>query len=685
MLNLIACVILQQNPVSVVNDGQHVVVDNGSIKLTIDKKSGKYDLTWQKSAIRQAYGEAGLATEPLCRTADYAQHEVAKSDVRRIKDKFGRGVRVVLHHRTPGKPELQQTFWIYTDRPEATIQIAATASPTVSARFLTPLATVNPLQVPHRSPLQALFVPWDNDNYFRYRSDGWGEGDGDGDGSYEVSAVYDGGSREGLIVGSIDHDLWKSAVRFKRNANGEVGELHAKAGITSKYTHDQEPHGAVTGTEVKSPRMVIGWYGDWRKGMERYGDLNAIVKPPLPWSGTIPFGWNSWSGHKSKVQATDAKAATDFLVEKLPDLRSGKTAYVNLDSFWDNLSKEQRAEFVKHAHAAGLKAGIYWTPFVCWGRLTDHVNGREDPLTYNDLVLRDAKGQPLPKLDGGYPLDPSHPGTLARIDRQLGEFVAAGYDFVKLDFMSHGALEAQHHDPSVMTGVAAYSLGMQRIVDDLSPKKVGRPFFISLSIAPLFPHGYAHTRRISCDVFANIGASEYLLNSSTYGWWTNHRLYAFNDPDSASVYQPKDEQPVTEAESRTRVTASVISGGMMFLGDDMTKPEACARVESVFKNKEILALARKAPAFLPVEGTSETKAGTTFVWPDPNGKDVYVAAFNYDKNAKSAVRIAVSRLGLREGDWTMHDLWSGLNGKVGTSLSFGLDPMACTLVRLSIK
>ena len=29
--------------------------------------------------------------------------------------------------------------------------------------------------------------------------------------SYEVSALYEGKSREGLVLGSVDHDLWKSA------------------------------------------------------------------------------------------------------------------------------------------------------------------------------------------------------------------------------------------------------------------------------------------------------------------------------------------------------------------------------------------------------------------------------------------------------------------------------------------
>lgn len=116
-----------------------------------------------------------------------------------------------------------------------------------------------------------------------------------------------------------------------------------------------------------------------------------------------------------------------------------------------------------------------------------------------------------------------------------------------------------------------------------------------------------------CDVFANIGASEYLLNSTNYGWWPGGRLYAYNDPDSACVYQPMDEPPVTEAEARTRFTASAISGGMMIQGDDLTKPEARERVERLFSNPEILSLARRTPGFWPVDGATGTKGGDAFV------------------------------------------------------------------------
>lgn len=648
--------------------GEQTVVGNGKVTLSIDRVSGRYSLRFGRSAaIEAAAGEARFGVGPVRSTTDFPRHEIAAGDVARVRDGFGRGVRVTVHHRGLGATELRQIFWVYESRPEAFVQIQIVNGEPAGSNYLAPLVTETPVRLEHRAPLNSLFVPYDNDMYFRFRSDGWGE-----EGSYEVGTLYDDGSRHGLVIGSVEHDTWKSAVRFKQD-----GGVRAFAGVVSKYTHDGQPHGTVTGKVVSSPRMVVGFYDDWRAGLERFGELNALLKPALAWKGSVPFGWNSWSGHKNKVTAKDADAATEFVQKELPGFRSGGTAYINFDSYWDNLTRDERVAFVRKAHAAGLKAGIYWTPFTGWGGL-ERTEGK---YTFRDMTIKDAQGEPLPMLDGGWPLDPTHPATLARIDRELKDFVDQGFDYVKLDFLSHGSLEGRHFDPKIETGTQAYAVGMQRIVDDLSPKRIGRPFFISLSIAPMFPHGYGHSRRISCDAFANIGASEYLLNSTTYGWWPGGRLYRFDDPDSACVYQTLDESPVTEAEARTRFTASVISGGLMMEGDNLTNPRARDRVKRLFSNGEILDLARRTPGFRPVDGDTGTKAGDAFAW--SHGAGLFLAVFNFDKTHPKRRAVPLARLGLRGNRWKVHDLWTGSDRAIDGDPVLQLAPMDCALVYLS--
>lgn len=648
----------------------------GDMQLSLDVNDGRFSVRWGGEAsfdgATSTYrGPDGVLVSPK----DYTDHQVAGASWRPLKDELGQGEQIVVQHRATGKPDLRQIFSIYQGRPEVFVQVELGSPTSVGTNYIAPISLRGPIRIPHTNPLQSLFVPFDNDNYFRYRSDAWGEAGG----SYEVGAVYDDGGRQGIVVGSVDHDTWKSAIEF-RKADGEVSGLTAYAGATSKYTHDVQPHGVVSGKTVRSPRMVIGWYGDWRTGMERFGDLNAKVKPALPWKDGVPFGWNSWAGHKAKVNATVAKAATDFIHDEIPTFRNDGTAYINFDSFWDNLGKDQRAEFVKHAHSLGLKAGIYYTPFNCWGGLQSRIAGDREH-TYRDIVLKDEKGEPLPKIDGAYPIDPTNPAALARIDRQFQEFIDLGFDFVKLDFMTHGSVEGKHFDPKVQTGIQAYNMGLQRIVDDLSEKRVGRPFFISFSIAPLFPSGYAHSRRVSCDVFANIGATEYLLNSSNYGWWTGGRLYKFNDPDHTCVYQPMDEQPTTEGEARCRFTGSIVTGGMLLEGDDLTKPEARARAKAMFSNKEVVALARRARPFRPVSGDTGSKGGDTFVLFENKGS-AYVAVFNF--NAASANRtISLDRLGLPNGNWKIHDLWTGQDTKSTGNPTFNIPGKDCILVHLT--
>ena len=673
---------LMPKAISIQRSNRSVVVENGRLRLEVDRRRGVYELAFSHGRrIRAIDSVVRLRNGTELRASAYSTHEVAASDIQTTHDKLGDGTRVTVHHRAPNLPELRQVFWIYRGRNEAIVEIDVSDRQTLESNYMAPIATKQAAAVSHNRLLKSLFVPYDNDAYVRYRTDCWATTPDDM-GSNEVGAVFDDTSREGLIIGSIGHDLWKSGVRFTKSNDQRFAGVTAFAGARGPKSQRQVTHGTVSGKNLRSPRFVVGWYSDWRAGLERYGALNAKIQPPMPWYGGVPVGWNSWAGHKNKLHAADADAAIDFLVRALPDLRNDGTAYVNLDSYWDNLSRGELVAFVRNAHNKGLKAGIYWTPFTAWGELNTPVAG-DRRYRYSDLVLKDEKGGPMPKFSGGYPLDPTHPGTLARIDRELSDFVTEGFDFVKLDFVTDGAVEGRHFDKSIQTGTVAYRVGMQRIRDDLSPKKVGRPFFISLSIAPLFPQGYGHSRRISCDAFANIGSSEYLLNSASYGWWTSRTLYAFNDPDSACVYQPLSENPVTEAEGRTRFTASVISGGMLFEGDNLMLEPARKRVSRLFSNHTVLAVARLGLAFRPLEAAEADRSATSFYAIDPRSRDIFVAAFNYSRDRELRTEIPLTRLPVTGNAVRVRDLWTQTETVAWGSVKIELAPMSCVFLRLS--
>jgi len=340
--------------------------------------------------------------------------------------------------------------------------------------------------------------------------------------------------------------------------------------------------------------------------------------------------------------------------------------------------------FTENAHKSGLRAGIYWTPFAAWGAdLNTVVEGSDGRYKYSDLVIKNSKGQPLNRIDNGWPLDPTHPGTKMRNAYHYARFVQWGFDYVKLDFLSHGALEGQHYDKSVQTGIQAYNLGMSDAVAAFDPKKIGRPFFISLSIAPLFPHGYAHSRRISCDAFSNIGQTEYMLNSLTYGWWAQNALYKYNDPDHLPVYRSDGEGPVSALEGQSRLVSGVIAGGMLLNGDDLTDENAKRRVQTLFSNGEMLSLARKGLSFRPVEGNTGSAACDTFVLIEAETKTSYVASFNFNGSVKSSRSIDLARAGIpAEKRYLAFDLATGKSGVVSHVLKLDLEPAGCALVRL---
>ncbi|RYX83833.1 alpha-galactosidase [bacterium] len=649
-----------------------------ALRVECNLATGNCNYAWNAGpSIRTASCSARLKDGRELSATDYTIHQSEPRDIVPINDAFGKGRQITVHHRKPGFPELRQQFRIYDNKPFCSVRLEVVDKVPIASNYLAPLVCDSTRTTEAGAFLdtgdkpRTLFVPFDNDMFVRYNSDYSSN-------SHEVTAIYDNSSRHGFVLGSLSHDIWKTGIEMGEHSAKRVGQLRVFGGMGGQGTHDIEPHGFVSGTTISSPLMFVGYFSDWRDGLETYGAANAALTPPLPWQGGVPFGWNSWAAYGKEVSYERFLAASDFFKTQLqPKGFDNKgTLYINVDSFWDNMTTAQLIEAARHIHANGQKAGIYWTPFTYWGdNFNQKVEGTNARYTFGDIALKDASGKPLPKLDGGYPLDPSHPGTLARIDWQMKRFVDWGYDFVKLDFINAGALEGVHYDPQLTTGIAAYNVGMKRIVDALNPQKIGRPFFISLSIAPLFPSHYAHGRRGSCDAFGSLNDSEYMLNSLTYGWWVNRTLYRFNDPDHIVL-------SASEAEARTRFNSAVIAGTMLLDSDDLTKPENQQRALKILTNSDVNALAKQGHAFRPVE--VDTGSHSTNIFVAREGRDYWVAAFNFDGKQSKQIKLDLARIGLKPNS-TYHaqDLWGHSAESVKQSWDISLAPAESRIWRLT--
>ncbi|MCL6458480.1 MAG: alpha-galactosidase [Gorillibacterium sp.] len=641
-------------------------VDNGIVQVAANLAEGALTLRWSNGeAMNGLYAEARYGFEQL-RTTNYSKHIINTASVQLIKDGFGQGVRWTFQHEEQGRPVLLQHIRMYEELPFIFAELEVECESEWETNELTPLAAyLNDGTVLEfggdagaNEEIRALFVPFDNDKWVRYASHAIPCSVQ----SYEVTAIYRTTSRNGFVLGSVAHDIWKTGLVVEGTFAGAVGRLRVFAGVADLQTRDTVPHGSIRGKSITSPMIFIGAYADYRDGLEAYGKANATLFPALPWSGGVPMGWNSWSAVMGKLDYDVYTHTSDFFSQQLQHngfADDQGSLYVNFDAHWNALTEKELNEAVRRVKANGQKPGIYYTPFAFWGSDPfTPVEGTEGAILYRDILIKDHAGNPLPKLDGAYAIDPTHPAAQSRIQRMLASFVEKGFEYVKLDFLTHGSMEGIFHDESVRTGIQAYNKGMAYICEVLSPERIGRPFLINLSIAPLFPHGYAHSRRVSCDAFGTINDTEYMLNAVTYGWWINDNLYRFNDPDHVVLYKSANQRPTSEHEGRSRLNSAVIAGTSFLLGDDYRMGEASRRAKEWMTNKDVMMLIRRGESFRPVEGNSGTKSEDLFMLRGEEG--IFVAAFNFDVERESVKLASLERMGIDSAkEIIVRDIWNG--------------------------
>lgn len=607
-----------------------IVYDKSSKTLRITRSAGNVD--FQLYASYKWNGQ-------LVTTKSYA-HSVLS--VKSLNDAFGKGSLVQVTYRDEKLPTLVQSFYQYPGKDYLLTDFTLeAASGNISSNYMAPVNLGDITRVLGNGDNRALFVPFDNDKWIRFQSHPL---DFTTLTSYETSAIFNSTTRKGLVVGSVEHDFWKSAVIMDKADNGYT--LTCYGGAADSTTRDLLPHGAREGHLIKSPRVMLGVFSDWRTGMETYGTANATIAPVKSWKKAMPMGWNSWGVLQFNISYQKALEVSDFFRDNLQThhfANSDSEVVIGLDSGWDRFTEEQLKEFVQHCKANGQMAGIYWTPFTDWGKRPESHIKEAPEYTFKDVYLY-ANGKPQ-DLDGAYAIDPTHPAIEQRMQKVAALFHRCGFQYVKVDFMAHGAINADKwYNPQIKSGIAAYNYGMQ-----LLDKYFG-DMYINLSIAPIFPSQYAQSRRIACDAWNKIKDTEYTLNAVSYGWWID-KIYKFNDADHVVLQQ------ATEGENRARVTSAVVTG-LFIAGDDFSKEgseEGKVKARIFLTNAKVNAAAM-GRSFRPVEGNGK-RSEDQFMITDAQG-NTYYAVFNYTEDARS-IPLPLERLGLDpRKHYSVHDLWS---------------------------
>jgi alpha-galactosidase len=633
-----------------------VTLHSQSLTIHYHHTTGLMDIEWRDGHKLLGLNSSALLDDGrLLSTASYASHEIDKPQ--QVTGPLAARL-YTIRSTAPGLPDLLQHVWLYDSQPAIAIdaELVSKNGP-VGTRHFDPVVLHGPgtIEDGKVDSLRVLHVPFDNDMWFRYDSIAVADiKTAQTVTSNEVTAIYDNSSRQALVLGSITHDTWKTAIEA-HVVDGRLTGLDLYGGISSPTgvrtdTHDTIPHGIVRGDHVNSPRIYIGSFADWRNGLEAYGAANAVIHPPLKWAAGAPMGWNSWAAYAGKINDHRYLASAAFVRDTLVPQGFGnhKVIYINLDAFWSNLDAVQLSDavaIIKGMHTADgtrFAPGIYWTPFAYWSDDLDaFVEGTDMKYRYRDILLKAPDGSILPKVDGGLAIDPTHPGAKARVNYFIQQFQRLGFQYLKLDFLSHGALEGVHFDPSIQTGIQAYNAGMKQIVDETANR-----MFLSLSIAPLFPSGYGNARRLSCDTKGHISggdqSTEYMLNSLTYGWWASKNLY-ITDPDHVVLGEKADQGARSVAEGKSRLLSAIISGGMILdssrLADD---PQGRQLAQSIYNNRPWFAVAAENKTFRPLEGDTGNKATDVFIRASVHG--AYLALFNYDEAHPRTLTVPLSRI-----------------------------------------
>lgn len=616
--------------------------------LQLDGKTGFWGVEF--SGVKLHHLEAAVkgADGALERSTQFQEHLVQQTEG---KNEIGSCKKIAFFHRGTQDNQLLQEFCLYEDG-TMTVKVTVQSEKVFATNEMFPVYASGTAQCIKMEQLgiRVLSAPFDNDKWAKfvdYPAKYSRE-------SYEFSVIHPADSAEGLVVGSVDHDTWKSAVR--------VGEdsFQVVSGVASEDTRDLAgiEHGTISGLEVKSARIFLGFFENWQKGLPVYGKANAAVKPALPWEGPVIFGWNSWAALMGKVSFEKYKEASDFMKTlQYTYCGSDKNQYINYDAAWGSFTNKMR-ESVAYAKANGQMPGTYFSPFITHEhQFKDEVPGTNGDYLFEDLLLRDREGKVLPHIDGLYSLDPTHPGTLAYISYVTGNFIRWGFTSVKTDFVGHACREGDFYKKEITTGVQAFNFGMQHYVDCLSEKRAGYPIFISLSIAPVMPHGYGHARRISCDAFGSLDQSAYLNNCITYLWWMNDCLYRFNDPDHIVTYKTYDKHSTSLEEGITRYHTGVICGSLMLTSDDYGEAAARERAAYVLGNEEVNAVARKGESFYPVSGAQGEFAADVFMRKD--GETTVLAVFNYNLSEEKEMEIPLEDMEMDPKTVVViRDLWT---------------------------
>lgn len=648
---------------TVVSSADSLVVSNPHVRLTVNGHTGRINYLFSNGVqLQNTVATIEELQAGRLSVTDFSRHQYSTVP---LQDASGQGVTIFVIHSDPARSlKLEQHITVYAQSSHLLLNVQATGDATLETRNISPLTIIPEQQaylfVPGNAP-RILDVPFDNDNWVPVVTRQWPSVSGM---SYEFTSIYDQHNLSGLVAGSVTHDFWKTGLRY--GAGKEAGRIDSfivyggaatadDRSLPPAYggldgTHDHAPHGTMTGKTVSSPLIYLAADTDTRKAFTTYGQVNVQLAGKSEWKGNAPFYWNSFGvegvlGNTGVMMPPGVIKTSDFIAT-MKNFNKYAPPVLSVDSYDQSIyTTSLLTSLSKYGQKKRQQMGFYFIPFAVWtwkNTLDQPLAGTQTPLS--DVVLRDKNRQPIMYKEGdwaAYPVDPSHPATKAAIIQQLQKAKAIHATFIKIDFLSAGALESStRYNRNTRSGMQAYSEGM-KMLRSLVDSIMGPDIFITMAISPMFPHQYAHTRFISTDVYSHLrddqqgfphyGSTAASLAAGSHMSWMQGTLWPFTNLDVIVMKNFQNNPDLSEQEIKVRLYAMMVMGSILGDGSDFRQKTAAERAGKFLDHPAVCAYFSQPAAFTPVkmsDGDSQDQQMTFF----RKGDTTLLAMFNFVKD-----------------------------------------------------
>jgi alpha-galactosidase len=479
------------------------------------------------------------------------------------------GSGLTLHLSTPqtrGQPQVRLSVTLYDSQPFVVLQIELVNA---SSR---PLA-VRSFRLEGRVALGRSSRRW---RFYKQAWQHWSE-------TKTVVGPYalteDAAASTGDLVGLVsDAASGRSVLLGFVTAADQLSQvrLDAAARRLSALSH-ADGVGVQPGDSLASERLLVDVGGPPLESLARYGQVLGHCMGARSWPH-VPTGWCSWYYYWWNIDEEKILTNLTFLSDHRREL---PVEYVLIDDGyqagigdWTTVNEKfphGLAWLAQRIHEKGFKAGLWLAPFMVGAKSALY---RDHP----DWVIRSPDGEPVIALNNWgqdcYGLDCTHPDAQAWL-RQTIQTVSSdwGFDYLKLDFLFGATMEGIRHDQQA-TRAQAYRRGLEIL------RQAAGERLMMACIAPVGATiGLFEACRIGPDVAPAwrmpwpgappcAPGTENALRTSIARYWMHGNLWA-NDPDCLLVRD--SENALTLDETRFLATVIALSGGMVFLSDDMLK------------------------------------------------------------------------------------------------------------------